>query len=276
MKLMRLLAAPLLLIPTFLLGQVKINEVLFSSSGNEVELKNFGSSSMDVSNWWLCTLFSYTRIGTLPIISGELNIPAGGLLAVGGISINDQSADLGLYNTNSFASTSAMEDFVQWGGSGQGRESVAGSKGIWTLGDFVSTPADGHSLEYDGAGNASSDWFDQDTPTIGSENGVLTSVESDLADVPDGFTLAQNYPNPFNPSTQIHYTIARSGRTQIEIFNILGTKVRTLVNAVQPAGTHRVRWDGKNDGGAVVANGVYVYRLRAGSFVDMKKMLFVK
>ena len=277
MKLMRLLAAPLLLIPTFLLGQVKINEVLFSSSGNEVELKNFGSSSMDVSNWWLCTLFSYTRIGTLPIISGELNIPAGGIFAVGGISINDASADLGLYNvSNSFASISAMEDFVQWGGSGQGRESVAVSKGIWAAGDFVTTPADGHSLEYDGDGNASSDWFDQDNPTIGSENGVLTSVESDLAGVPDGFNLAQNHPNPFNPSTQINYAIARSGRTQVEIFNILGSKVRTLVNAVQPAGTYSVRWDGKNDAGAVVANGVYVYRLRAGSFVDMKKMLFVK
>ncbi len=105
---------------------------------------------------------------------------------------------------------------------------------------------------------------------------MLTNVVSDLADVPDGFTLAQNYPNPFNPSTQINYAIARSGRTQVEIFNILGTKVRTLVNEMQPAGTYRVRWDGKNDGGAVVANGVYVYRLRAGSFVDMKKMLFVK
>ena len=103
-----------------------------------------------------------------------------------------------------------------------------------------------------------------------------TNVEDRSGQTPTGFAMAQNYPNPFNPTTQINYAIARSGRTQIEIFNILGSKVRTLVNAVQPAGTYRVRWDGKNDGGAVVANGVYVYRLRAGSFVDMKKMLFVK
>ncbi len=264
------------LAPTFLLGQVKINEVLFSSSGNQVELKNFGTSPVDVSNWWFCSLFNYTRVGTLPIISGNLNIPAGGILAVGSINLNDNSADLGLYNSNNFASASAMQDFVQWGGSGQGRESVAVAKGIWTAGDFVTKVADGHSIEYDGDGNASGDWFDQDNPTIGSENGVVTSVKENVTGVPTGFNLAQNYPNPFNPTTQIKYTTAQTGRTKIEIFNILGSKVRTLVNEVQPAGTYSVRWNGKNDGNTLVASGVYIYRLRAGGFVDMKKMLFLK
>jgi len=263
------------LVPTFLFGQVKINEVLLSSSGDQVELKNFGTSSVDVSSWWFCSLFGYTQISTLTVISGVANIPPGGIFSVSR-NLNDSSADLGLYNSGSFASSSAMQDFVQWGGSGQGRESVAVAKGIWTAGDFVTTPADGHSLEYDGSGNTSSDWFDQANPTIGSENGVVTSVKDNATGVPTGFNLAQNYPNPFNPTTQIQYTTAQTGRTQIEIFNILGSKVRTLVNEVQAAGTYSVRWDGKNDGNTLVASGVYMYRLRAVGFIDMKKMLFLK
>ncbi len=276
MKLVRLFTMLAVMAPTFLFSQVKINEVLFSSTGNQVELKNFGSSSVDVSNWWFCTLFDYTRVGALPVLSGELNIPAGGILALSGIGLNDNSADLGLYNSGSFGSTTAMEDFLQWGGGGQGRESVAVSKGIWTAGDFAAAPADGHSLEYDGDGNAAGDWFDQDNPTIGSDNGVVTSVDDDGPAVPNGFSLAQNYPNPFNPSTQINYAIPATGSVQLEIFNVLGARVRTLVNQTQAAGNYSVRWDGRSDRSTLAATGVYLYRLQIGNQVDMKRMLFIK
>ena len=63
-----------------------------------------------------------------------------------------------------------MHDFVQWGSAGNGRESVAVGKGIWTAGDFISTAPEGHSVEFDGAGNAASDWKSQANPTIGNEN----------------------------------------------------------------------------------------------------------
>ena len=282
MKNLLLFLVWVLLIPATLVSQVKINEVVYnpSTGGDMIELKNFGGSSVDVSSMWFCSQFSYSQINTLTVESGSTTIPPGEFLVLSGRTLQN-SADLGFYNdingnTGNFGVQSFMEDFVQWGGSGQGRESVAVSKGIWPAGDFVPTPADGHSLEYDGDGNASSDWFDQDNPTIGSENGVLTSVESDLAGVPDGFNLAQNYPNPFNPSTQINYAIARSGRTQLEIFNILGAKVRTLINQTQPGGNYSVRWDGTNDTGEILPSGVYVYQLRIGTFMAMRKMLLVK
>jgi len=120
---------------------------------------------------------------------------------------------------------------------------------------------------------------DQANPTIGAENGIVTSVNDDLVGIPDEFILAQNYPNPFNPSTFINYTIPQSAiltNTRLEIFNVLGQKVRTLINSRQSAGAHSVQWDGRDDAGRLLVSGVFIYRLKMGNFVDMKKMLLVK
>ncbi|MFQ6113390.1 MAG: FlgD immunoglobulin-like domain containing protein [bacterium] len=284
MKFLGLLLVLIILIPTILTAQVKINEVLYSTSNDQIELKNFGTSAVDVSNMWACSRFSYAQISNLTVVSGNLNIQPGGILALSGFNLNDTSADLGLYNdvggnTANFANASFMQDFVQWGDSGIGRESVAASKGIWTAGDFVPTAAAGHSIEYDGDGNSSSDWFEQANPTIGAENGVVTSVNDDVVSIPVEFSLAQNYPNPFNPSTIITYTIPQSvslTTTRLEIFNMLGQKVRTLVNEQQPSGSYSVEWNGRDDSGELLASGVYMYRLSVGEFVDIKKMSLLK
>ena len=87
-----------------------------------------------------------------------------------GFPLNNSVADLGLYETNTFGSASAMQDFVQWGSGGNGRESVAVGKGIWTAGDFILTAPEGHSIAFDGQGRTSSDWANQSNPTIGAEN----------------------------------------------------------------------------------------------------------
>ncbi len=263
---------------SFVQAQVKINEVLYSTADDQIELKNFGSTAVDVSSWWLCSVFVYNQISTLNVISGSLNIPPGGILALSGKSLNNTAADLALYNSSVFTSTTAMQDYVEWGRGGQGRESVAVSKGIWTAGDFVPTVAAGHSIEYDGDGNSSSDWFDQPNPTIGSENGILTSVEEQPF-IPTKFHLEQNFPNPFNPTTVMPYTIPQGSGVlpvKLEIFNVLGQKVRTLIQATQPAGIYRVSWDGTDDGRRLVSSGIYIYRLKAGDFVDMKRMVFLR
>lgn len=280
MKYVSLLLGFVFFITGDLTAQVKINEVLYSTSDDQVELKNFGSSSVDVTNWWLCTMaINYDQIGNLTIESGSLNIPPGGILVVSGKNLNDTSSDLGLYNSFNFTSTSAMEDFVQWGGGGQGRENVAVSKGIWSSGDFVPTVDSGHSIEYDGDGNASGDWFDQENPTLGEENDFATSIETTDEGVPVDFNLAQNYPNPFNPSTTIHYTIPQDvnfTQVRLEIFNVLGQKVRTLVEQELSAGSYTVVWNGKNDFGKSVPSGFYIYRLQAGEFSAMKKMVLMQ
>ena len=142
---------------------------------NQVEIKNYGTEAVDVSSYCLGSLFSCAQLKDLNVISGSLNIPPGWILAVSGFSLNNSAADIGLYETNSFGSSSAMKDFVQWGSSGNGRESVAVSRGIWTAGDFVTTAPSGSSIEFDGEGRSATDWTNQPNPTIGSENATRRS-----------------------------------------------------------------------------------------------------
>jgi hypothetical protein len=94
--------------------------------------------------------------------------------------------------------------------------------------------------------------------------------------MPERFALSQNYPNPFNPGTNIEYRVPVRSHVLIEVFNVLGERVCTLVDEVKPVGEHRVSWNGRNSGGATVSSGAYFYRIQAGEFVATKKMLLVK
>jgi hypothetical protein len=81
----------------------------------------------------------------------------------------------------------------------------------------------------------------------------------------------QNYPNPFNPTTIIRYQLPTASMVQLEVFDVLGKKVASLVNSAQAAGDYSVTFNASN-----LASGVYFYRLQAGNFVQTKKMLFIK
>ncbi|MEN8193729.1 MAG: FlgD immunoglobulin-like domain containing protein [Bacteroidota bacterium] len=135
---------------------------------------------------------------------------------------------------------------------------------------------------------------------ISSDNHFLTSgfwvlpfydpndVENkiDVA-IPSKYQLHQNYPNPFNPSTTIEYDIPELSTVSIEIYNITGQRVRSLIRAKSESpGYKKVIWDGKNDNGIMVATGAYFYSVfvvkqnpnekNKNSFLQTKKMLFVK
>ena len=99
--------------------------------------------------------------------------------------------------------------------------------------------------------------------------------------LPKVYELEQNYPNPFNPSTTINYALPFSSEVSIEIYNILGQRVRLLLNEQQMPGYYEIVWDGRNDFGSVTASGVYVYRMAAKasggeSFAQTRKMLFIR
>jgi hypothetical protein len=106
--------------------------------------------------------------------------------------------------------------------------------------------------------------------------------------LPQAYILEQNYPNPFNPVAEIQFGIPVASSVKLEVFNVLGQLVKTLVNEEKAPGYHRVSWDGTNQDGMSVPSGVYLYRLSAfatrhssmseGSFgfVESKKMVFVK
>jgi hypothetical protein len=106
-----------------------------------------------------------------------------------------------------------------------------------------------------------------------SKNGATVTP---LDESPRELRLGVNHPNPFNPSTTIEYSLPSQMRVTIEIFNLLGQKVMTLVDETRPAGIHQVEWNGTDDDGKSVSTGVYLYRIQAGDFVETKKMLLLK
>ena len=94
--------------------------------------------------------------------------------------------------------------------------------------------------------------------------------------LPNQISLDPNYPNPFNPSTVIPFALPVSGRVDLEIFNILGQKVRTLMSGPLDAGYHTLVWNGRDDAGQQVATGMYLYLLESGDFRQTRKMTLVK
>jgi subtilisin family serine protease len=90
------------------------------------------------------------------------------------------------------------------------------------------------------------------------------------------YPLAQNYPNPFNPETDISYDLPQGCHVKLSVFNIMGQKVRTLVDEYQTAGHKTVQWDGRDHIGEEVASGVYFYRLQTGEYSQVRKMLMLK
>ena len=94
--------------------------------------------------------------------------------------------------------------------------------------------------------------------------------------LPTAFTLHANYPNPFNPATQIKFDLPNACHVTLDVFNIAGQRITTLVDRTYEAGFHTVEWNGKTAQGQPVASGVYFYRLTAGDFVSTRKMMLLK
>ena len=90
------------------------------------------------------------------------------------------------------------------------------------------------------------------------------------------FSLAQNYPNPFNPSTVIAFDLRHAGLVKLTVFNILGQRVRVLVDELRGAGRYQESWDGRDQNGRTLPSGLYIYRIHAGPNVSAKKMLLTR
>ena len=102
-----------------------------------------------------------------------------------------------------------------------------------------------------------------------------TNVEESLRS-PEVFTLFQNYPNPFNPETEIRFQLPEASHVVLRIFNALGQEIRTLVDSPYVVGSHSIRWAGKDNRGNLVATGIYLYQLQAGSFSQNRKMTLLR
>ncbi|MFQ5709251.1 MAG: FG-GAP-like repeat-containing protein [bacterium] len=105
----------------------------------------------------------------------------------------------------------------------------------------------------------------------------VTSVAGDRSSsVPTVFSLHQNFPNPFNPDTKISYDLPKAVNVSLKIYNIMGQEVMTLVDKAQAPGKYTVRWNGLNNAGNKVAGGMYVFVIKAGDFVQSKRMTLLK
>jgi hypothetical protein len=105
--------------------------------------------------------------------------------------------------------------------------------------------------------------------------GWVLSVDEEMG-IPDVFALHQNYPNPFNPVTTIRFDVPQESHIRMDIYNILGQRVRTLVNSDMQAGYHTIRWNGTNDMGKPLSSGMYIYRIHSSEFTSVKKLVLMK
>ncbi len=192
---------------------IVINEVFFANSGSTdtLELLNAGTTTIDVSTYFLCHRFSYGALNTLTLISGNLTTFAPGeKVVLSGFNLDGSASDVGIYTNNSdFNNASNMVDFMQYGSGGNGRESVANTKGIWTTGDFVNVGAyaANSSISYDCYGDNSSDWAEDATPSWGAANDNKQTTVPILLDTT--LTVAGTYYfyaalNNANPNTSVN------------------------------------------------------------------------
>ena len=137
-------------------AKIVINETDGNSS---VELKNIGDSPLDVSSYWLCDFPDYEQISNLTTTGSTTIAPGATLLVEGFSALSPDDSELGLYSSPSFGSSAAIVDYIEWGSSGHGRSSVAVAAGTWTTGNFIAAIPSGQTINYDGTGDASSDYF---------------------------------------------------------------------------------------------------------------------
>ncbi len=113
--------------------------------------------------------------------------------------------------------------------------------------------------------------------TLYSSVWIYTGMDDDKKDfTPLSYELRQNYPNPFNPNTTIEYALNKNSQVNLEVYNMLGQKVRSLVNGQVSVGDYKVVWNGKNDHGEFLSSGVYFYKLSIGNFSGVRKMILMK
>ncbi|MCH8928116.1 MAG: carboxypeptidase regulatory-like domain-containing protein [Candidatus Marinimicrobia bacterium] len=120
------------------------------------------------------------------------------------------------------------------------------------------------------------DFSEQEGESSNEFSFLITGVDGFSGAIPKVFALDQNYPNPFNPTTRINYQLPVSGNVVVEVYNLKGEIVTTLVDGLMQAGFHSVEWNGLTSTGNQISSGVYLYRIQAGDFNKVRKMIMLK
>lgn len=209
-----------------------------------------------MQNTTATTISSFTSTGWTEVYSGNYTVPGSGIqlvtlttpfLYTGGNLLVEVCFNNASYTSNSTVNSTAAANRVVHAhndlSSGDGCVDITTGSVQTTLPNMCITA--------------------QLPPFVGAQN-ISTGV-------PKEFTLAQNYPNPFNPTTSIKYSIPKSSLVKLVIYDLLGREVKTLVNETKTVGNYEVTFDASN-----LASGAYFYRITAGDFTDVKKMVLIK
>jgi beta-glucanase (GH16 family) len=171
----------------------------------------------------------------------------------------EQENGAAVYETAVPTSTSGEWEEMTWDMSGAGFE---------TQWDIITLFFDFEEGQI-GDGSANFTWYFDDVYVFAGETG--TSVEYGSNETPKKVELLQNYPNPFNPSTQIEYTLSQTMQVRLDVYNMMGQRMASLVDEIQHAGRHNISFEASH-----LASGVYLYRIQAGYFSDVRKMVMMK
>jgi hypothetical protein len=216
-------------------GVFAINVARFNTQTNTWSTLGTGSSN-GVSG----SVFALAVVGNEVVVGGTFT-QAGGVSANGVARFNTQT------NTWSTLGTGSSN-----GVNGEVRALAVVGNEVVVGGNFTS------------AGGVSAN-------RVARWNSGTSRVEQLSPTAPKTFLLEQNYPNPFNPSTTIRYQLPVASEVKLEVYDVLGKKIATLVNERQSAGSYQVVWNASG-----LSSGTYFYRLQAGTFVETKKMIMVK
>jgi len=243
--------------------------------GAPIAIANDGvnvSSSIKLAS----TMSDFGDYFTMTVSAEQVKELAGYQFAV---SYNPNDYELASINEGDFLSSNNGTSLFIYNDKTEGKVIVAGI--LFNISDKIAVEGSGifATLIFNWIGDEVSE-LTVDNIKLMDTNQRLNTLEQLVLEkpisLPTEFNLAHNYPNPFNPETIIKYALPKLVDVEITVYNILGQKVRTLINEPQKAGFKKVTWDGTNDYGLKVGSGVYIYRLRAGEFVDQKKMVFLK
>jgi hypothetical protein len=276
------------------LPPIHYNNIFNNTAKYELYNTNGNSTTLDAkNNWWGTTvdaqiadkIFDWMEDASVGIVNYSSYLTVLDTSAPVSPPLNVTKTDLGggqikiTWNPNQEGDVAGYH--IYYGGfNGYSFTHVidAGNVSSYTLSGVSLSDAIGVTA-YDksfSAANENASTIVNDNMTNGNESwftyaSAVTGITDKGNQLPREYQLSQNYPNPFNPTTTINYSIAKEGNVSLTVYNVIGSKVATIVNGYKPAGNYSVQFNGNN-----LASGIYLYKLESGNYNAAKKFVLIK